>query len=104
MGLTCGCATWKVVQTLSLATSTAEFTKPGTPTSELLVSLGCDFSHCLGFPDISVGKESACNAGNPNSIPGKIHWRRGRLPTAGFLGFPVAQLAKNPPAMWETWV
>ena len=22
------------------------------------------------FPDISVGKESACNAGDPNSIPG----------------------------------
>ena len=23
-----------------------------------------------GFPDSSVGKESACNAGNPGSIPG----------------------------------
>jgi len=23
-----------------------------------------------GFPDSSVGKESACNAGNPSSIPG----------------------------------
>ena len=21
-----------------------------------------------------------------------------------FLGFPVAQMVKNPPAMWETWV
>ena len=21
-----------------------------------------------------------------------------------FLGFPVAHLVKNPPAMWETWV
>ena len=27
-----------------------------------------------------------------------------RLPTPVFLGFPVAQLVKNPPAMWETWV
>ena len=24
----------------------------------------------LGFPDSSVGKESACNAGNPGLIPG----------------------------------
>ena len=24
----------------------------------------------ISFPDISVGKESACNAGDPNSIPG----------------------------------
>ena len=27
-----------------------------------------------------------------------------RLPTPVFLGFPVAQLVKNPPAMQETWV
>ena len=24
----------------------------------------------VGFPDSSVGKESACNAGDPGSIPG----------------------------------
>ena len=24
----------------------------------------------MGFPHISVGKESACNAGDPGSIPG----------------------------------
>ena len=24
----------------------------------------------MGFPDSSVGKESACNAGDPSSIPG----------------------------------
>ena len=35
---------------------------------------------------------------------GKIHWRRDRLPTPVFFGFPVAQLVKNPPATWETWV
>ena len=35
-----------------------------------------------GFPDSSVGKESACNTGDPGSIPGLgksagewIHWR-----------------------------
>ena len=57
----------------------------------------------MGFPDSSVGKESAFNAG---SIPGS-----GRSPGEG-IGYPlqyswfslVAQLVKNPPAMWETWV
>ena len=58
------------------------------------------------FPDSSVGKESACNAGDPGSIPGS-----GRPPGEGN-GYPlqyswaflVTQLVKNPPAMWETWV
>ena len=58
----------------------------------------------MGFPHSSVGKESACNAGDPGLIPGKIPWRRDRLPTPVFLGFPVAQLVKNPPVMRETWV
>ena len=59
-----------------------------------------------GFPDSSVGKESACNAGDPRLIPGS-----GRSPGEG-IGYPfqyswaslVAQLVKNPPAMQETWV
>ena len=59
-----------------------------------------------GFPHSSVGKESACNAGDPGSIPGL-----GR--SAGEeVGYPlqyswaslVAQLLKNLPAMQETWV
>jgi len=48
-----------------------------------------------------------CNAGDPGSIPGSgrsIPWRKDRLPISVFLGFPVAQLVKNPPAVWETWV
>ena len=60
----------------------------------------------MGFPDSSVGKESACNAGDPSLIPGL-----GRPPGEG-TGYPlqyswaylVAQLVKNPPAMWGTWV
>ena len=60
----------------------------------------------MGFPDSSVGKESACNAGDPGSIPGL-----GRSTGEG-IGYPlqyswaslVAQLVKNLPAMWETWV
>ena len=41
----------------------------------------------LGFPCGSVGKESACNAGNLGSIypwVGKIPWRRERLPIPVF--------------------
>ena len=60
----------------------------------------------MGFPGSSVGKESTCNAGDPGSIPGL-----GRSTGEG-IGYPlqyswaslVAQLVKNPPAMWETWV
>ena len=59
----------------------------------------------LGFPDNPVGKESACKAGDPGLILGS-----GRSPGEG-IGYPfqyswaslVAQLVKNPPAMWETW-
>ena len=57
------------------------------------------------FPDRSVDKESACNAGDPCSIPGS-----GRSPgdeighPLSIQGFPMAQLVKNLPAMWETWV
>ena len=96
-----------------------------------------------GFPDSSVGKESACNAGDPGLIPrlGRSPGLDGResgwtlgvgdgqgglvccdlwgrkesdttewlnwltdWPTPVFLGFPVAQLVKNLPAMWDTWV
>ena len=35
---------------------------------------------------------------------GKIPWRRDRLPTPVFLGFPCGSAGKNLPAMWETWV
>ena len=60
----------------------------------------------MGFHGSSVGKESTCNAGDPGSIPGL-----GRSTGEG-IGYPlqyswaslVAQLVKNPPAMWETWV
>ena len=37
----------------------------------------------MGFPDGSVGKESACNAGDPSSIPGL-----GRSPGEG-KGYPL---------------
>ena len=67
-------------------------------------------SSIVDFPDSSVGKESACNAGDPGSIPGL-----GRSPGEG-IGYPpqyswaslVAQLVKNLPAMrrpgFNPWV
>ena len=48
-----------------------------------------------GFPDSSVGKESACNAGDSDSWIGKIHWRRDRLSTPVFLGFPGSSDGKE---------
>ena len=58
------------------------------------------------FPGSSVGKESACNAGDTSSIP-----ESGRS-TGEVIGYLlqhswaslVAQLLKNPPAMQETWI
>ena len=38
---------------------------------------------CLGFPGSSAGKESACNSGDPSSIPGS-----GRSPGEGN-GYPL---------------
>ena len=59
-----------------------------------------------GFPGSSAGKESTCNAGDPGSIPGS-----GRSAGEG-IGYPlqyswaslVAQLVKNLPTIWETWI
>ena len=58
------------------------------------------------FLGSSAGKESPCNAGDPSLIPAL-----GRASGEG-IGYPlqyawasqVAQLVKNPPAVWETWV
>ena len=51
----------------------------------------------LGFSDSSVGKESACNAGDLwfNSWVQKICWRRDRLPTPVFLGFSDSSVGKE---------
>ena len=69
-------------------------------------SISMQIAVSRGFPGNSAGKESACNSGDPGSIPGL-----GRSPGEG-IGYPiqyswaslVAQMVKNPPAMWETWV
>ena len=63
---------------------------------------------CLlaGFPGSSAGKESTYYAGDPGSIPGS------ERSTGEGIGYPVqyswaslvAQLVRNVPAVWETWV
>ena len=47
----------------------------------------------MGFPDSSVGKESACDAGDPGSIP-ELGKKRDSLPTSVFLGFPCGSAGK----------
>ena len=50
----------------------------------------------MGFPDRSVGKESACNVGNSgDSCFRKIYWRRDRLLTPVFLGFSCGLAGKE---------
>ena len=64
-----------------------------------------NFTCCKSFPHSSVGKESACNAGDPGLILGS-----GRSPEV--IGYPlqcswaslVGPLVKNPSATWEIWV
>ena len=60
---------------------------------------------CMGFPHSSVGKESACNAGDPGLIPGS---GRSTGEGVGYLlqyswASLVSQLVKNPPAVLKTW-
>ena len=57
----------------------------------------------MGFP---IGKESACNAGDLGSIPGlgRSTGEWNSYPLQDSQASLVAQLVKNQPAMWETWV
>ena len=66
----------------------------------------CCYKHCKGFPRISGSKESGCDAGDYSSIPGLGKSTRKGMGYAfrSFWAPLVAQLVKNPPAMWETWV
>ena len=60
----------------------------------------------MDFLGSSAGKESTCDAGDPSSIPGL------GTSTGEGIGYPfqyswaslVAQMVKNPLAMWETWI
>ena len=82
-----------------------ELQSMGSQESDMTEQLSTHSTH-LVFPDSSVGKESACNAGDHSSIPGS-----GR-PAGEGMGYPlqyswaslVAQLVKNPLAIRATWV
>ena len=60
----------------------------------------------MGFPDSSLGKESACDTGDPSSIPGlgRSAGEGAGYPLQYSWGSLVAQLVKNLPATQETWV
>ena len=60
----------------------------------------------LSFQGSLAGKESACNAGDPRLILG---WERSPGEGIGYpllysWAFLMAQMVKNLPATWETWV
>ena len=73
--------------------------------SKTRITLG-KLEKSVTLPYSAAGKESACNVGDPGSIPGL-----GRSTGEG-IGYLlqyswaslVAQLVKNPPAMWKTSV
>jgi len=80
---------------------------PQSRNGHFVTRLPCDHAkNIYGSPGGSDGKESACNAGDSGLISGS-----GRSAGEG-IGYPlqyswaslVAQLVKNPPAMWETGV
>ena len=62
-----------------------------------ILEIEIKISFIWSFPDSSVGKEFACNAGDPwfNSWVRKICWRRDKLPTPVFLGFPGGSAGKE---------
>ena len=78
----------------------------GSPETEVGTGFTGDQQWGEGFCHSSVDKESACNAKDPGLIPGS------RRSTGEGISYPlqyswaflVAQLVKNLPAMWETWV
>ena len=86
-----------IVNTAVIVVSFKPLSKP--PCFRFLYTLGE-----TGFPGSSAGKESACNAGDPSSIPGL-----GRSLEKGCLlqyswASLVAQMVKNLPEVRETWV
>ena len=67
-----------------------------------LSHLGPTFMASFNQSYLLIGLSLQCRRSRFNFWIRKIHWRRERLSTPVFLGFP--QLIKNLPAMWETWV
>ena len=87
---------WKCIENKQVKYQCHNTLTTGTNIKHLVYSI-------MGFPNSSVGKESACNEREPSSIPGS-----GRFAGEG-IGYPlqyswaslVAQLVKNLSAIWE---
>ena len=74
------------------------------PGNKLILNSFIEKKKSVGFPGSSTGKGSTCNAGDTGSIPGS-----GRSTGEGIdypLQYPwaflMAQMVRNPPAMWVT--
>ena len=72
----------------------------------LLSKIHINIYKALGFPGSTASKDSTCNAGDPDSIPGP-----GRFPEEGtdyplqyYWASLLAQMIKSLHAMQETWV
>ena len=68
--------------------------------------LSCILGDERGFPGSSPGKGSACNAGDPGSIPesGRTAGERVGCVLQYSWASLVAQVVKNLPAIPETWI
>ena len=59
----------------------------------------------MGFPGSSAGKESACNIGDPDLIPGSGRSTGERIGyTLQYSWTSLMAHLENPPALQETWV
>ena len=60
----------------------------------------------FSFPGSSAGKESTCDAGNLSSFPGSGNFTGEGIDyilQCSWVSF-VAQLVKNMPVIWDTWI
>ena len=48
-----------------------------------------------GFPESSVGKRSACNAGVPSPVPGEDHLEKEQATHSSIRGFPCGSAGKG---------
>ena len=78
--------------------------------TELLLKLIAEkcpkYCEVLSFPGSSTGKEYACNAGEPSLITGLRSYPGEGIcnPLKYSWASLMAQMVKNLPAMWETWL
>ena len=92
---------------MDLLVTTLHYLQPSTWTNSFsLPSMSFLYALSSGFCDSSVGKEYSCNAEDLGLISG-LERSAGEgvgCPLQYSWASPTAQLVKNPPTMWETWV